>query len=100
METQEQLTETIKALSNQVTKIGGETRSLLTKIEDLLGKIGSEVSEDLKAAVLVLKEQVDIVDNLVPDAVEDEPEGETEGEPEGESDDETEGEKPQGEGDE
>ena len=61
----------VTALTEQVTKIGTESRTLLTRIEELLAVIaaGGEATPELTAAVDALKAQVQVVDDLVPDAV-------------------------------
>lgn len=70
MADQTELVGQVNALTGKVTKIGTETRTLLTKIDDLTAVIagGGSVSPELQAAVDALKAQVDIVDALVPDA--------------------------------
>lgn len=69
MATQQELTAKINELTATVTKVGGETRTLLTRIEELLEQINNgEVTPELQEAVTALEEQVAIVDGLVPDA--------------------------------
>lgn len=69
MATQAELVVEVNALKDQVTKIGTETSTLLTKINDLLAIIAAgPVSTELQAAVDSLKAQVQVVDDLVPDA--------------------------------
>jgi len=69
--TQAELAVQVTALTDQVGKIGAETRTLLTRVEELLAVIaaGGEVTPELQAAVDGLKAQVQVVDDLVPDAV-------------------------------
>ena len=69
MTTQAELAVEITALTEQVSKIGEETRTLIAKIVDLtdaLEKAG-RVSMEVDAAVVALKAQVKVVDDLVPD---------------------------------
>lgn len=75
MATQKELTDQINALTGIVVKVGSETRTLLTKIEELLAQIGNEgeVSAELQTAVNDLQAQVDVVDALVPDTTEPTP---------------------------
>lgn len=70
MATQEELAADIANVTAQVTKIGTETSTLLQKVTDLQTIIDSQggVSPQLQAAVDALKAQVQVVDNLVPDA--------------------------------
>lgn len=53
----------------KLTKIGGETSSLLTKIDELKTVIaaGGNASPELEAAVAALTTQADVVDGLVDD---------------------------------
>lgn len=60
----------IDALTAQVAKIGTETRSLITKVQDLTDALASTpVPAEVEAALLALGEQVAVVDALVPDEV-------------------------------
>ena len=71
MATQEQLVADLTALTAQVTKIGTETSTLLTKVADLeaaLSASGAAVTPEVEAALAALKSQVQVVDDLVPDA--------------------------------
>lgn len=69
MATQAELTTKVNELTTQVTKVGTETRTLLTKIEELLAVIAAgTVTPELEAAVNALKDQVQVVDDLVVDA--------------------------------
>lgn len=70
MATQAELKAQIDGLTTVVGKVGAETRTLLTKIEELLAEIaaGGTVSEELQASVDALAQQVAVVDELVPDA--------------------------------
>ena len=61
----------IQAVKEQVTKIGTETSTLLTKIEELTQAIenaGKDLSPEVQQALDDLKAQAQIVDDLVPDA--------------------------------
>ena len=71
MATQEELAAQLTAATEQAAKIGGETRTLLTRIEELLAQIaaGSVVNPELQAAADALKAQLDVVDGLVADEV-------------------------------
>jgi len=71
METQAQSAARVTALTAEVTKIGTETRTLLTKIDDLTALLNSgqvQTSPELQAAIDALQAQVQVVDDLVPDA--------------------------------
>lgn len=70
MATQAELTEQVRTLTAKVQKVGTETRTLLTRIEELLAVIanGGQVTPELQAAVDDLQIQVNVVDELVPDA--------------------------------
>ena len=75
MATQKELVEQVNGLTGQIQKIGTETRSLITKIDELKEVINnqSEVSPELQAAVDNLQQQVIVVDELVPDPTEPTP---------------------------
>ena len=75
MATQAELTAQVNTLTAKVEKIGTETRSLLTKIDELTEVIntGGEVTPELQGAVDALSAQADVVDQLVPDAPEEPP---------------------------
>jgi phage shock protein A len=70
MASQAELTTKVNELTAKVTKVSTETRTLLTKIEELLAVIaaGGNATPELEAAIAVLEAQVDIVDALVPDS--------------------------------
>lgn len=70
MATQAELTEQLNAMTEQAGKVAGETRTLLTRIEDLLAQLANAqvVNPELQAAADALKAQLDVVDELVPDA--------------------------------
>ena len=69
-QTQTELAAQLKASTDQVAKIGGETRTLLTKVQELLDQLATQtgVTPELQAAADDLKAQLQIVDDLVPDA--------------------------------
>lgn len=70
MSTQAQLAADITAVADQVTKIGGETRTLLDKIAELQAAIDAagSVAPEVTEAMAALQAQVAVVDGLVPDA--------------------------------
>lgn len=70
MTTQQELAQQLTETTAKIDKIGGETRSLLTKIQELTDAVNNagNVSPEVEAALQALKAQVDIVDSLVPDA--------------------------------
>lgn len=70
--TNEELTAGLNTATAQIAKIGGETRSLLNKIDDLTTQIQNmdSVPQDVQDALAALQSQVTIVDGLVPDPVE------------------------------
>lgn len=69
MTTQAELAVELAALTDQVTKVGDETRTLIAKIADLTAalEMAGRVSPEVDAAVVALKAQVKVVDDLVPD---------------------------------
>ena len=70
MTTVQELAPQIEALTAQVTKIGTETRSLITKVQDLTDALAATpVPADVEAALVALADQVAVVDALVPDEV-------------------------------
>jgi len=71
MATQAESAAQVTTLTAQVTKIGTESRTLLTKIDELLALIAGgspNTSPELQAAIDALQAQVQVVDDLVPDA--------------------------------
>lgn len=70
METQAELAADLQKVSDQVAKIGTETSTLLQKVADLEAALaaGGPVTAEVQAAVDALKAQVQVVDDLVPDA--------------------------------
>jgi ABC-type transporter Mla subunit MlaD len=64
-----QATAEITALTGTVTKIKDETSTLLQRISDLTAVIdaGMQTTPEFDAALAALKEQVAVVDGLVPD---------------------------------
>lgn len=67
MATQAELVEQVKAIGDKLTKIGGETSTLLTKVEELKA-LALNASPELQAAVEAVAAQAQVVDDLVPDA--------------------------------
>ena len=68
MTIQTELALQLTALATTVAKIGGETRSLLERIVELLAAIAdAPVSPEVTAAVAALSAQVAVVDSLVAD---------------------------------
>ena len=69
MTTQAELAADLATLTDQVTKVGDETRTLIAKIADLTAalEMAGRVSPEVDAAVVALKAQVKVVDDLVPD---------------------------------
>jgi seryl-tRNA synthetase len=80
MANQQELAAQINEISGTITKIKGETQTTLDKVQELQDVINNQggVSAELQAAVDNLKAQVQVVDELIPDApppVEGEPQG-------------------------
>ena len=69
MTTEEAVTALTEATA-LVTKIGEETKGLQTKVSDLETALGatSELPQSVVDALTALKDQLGVVDNLVPDA--------------------------------
>lgn len=67
---QNELAAQLNATAENVRKIETETRTLLTKVADLQAALENQdnVSPDLEAAAAALQAQVQVVDDLVPDA--------------------------------
>lgn len=72
MASQEQLVADLAAMTAQVEKIGGETRSLISKVDELMAALAaaSETTPAIDNALQALKDQLSVVDALVPDAPE------------------------------
>ncbi len=69
MATQAQLATQLNAVNDQLVKIGTETSSLLTAIDELKAQIANApVSAELQAAFDKVAAQAKVVDDLVPDA--------------------------------
>jgi uncharacterized protein YoxC len=70
MTTQTELATSITALTEQVAKIANESTATLAKVNELEAAIANSggVSPEVDAAFAALKAQVQIVDDLVPDA--------------------------------
>lgn len=69
MSTQTDLVVRLNAINVTITKVGDETRSLLTKIEELVAALanGDTLSPEVDAAVSALAEKAAEVDALVAD---------------------------------
>lgn len=70
MSTQAELATQLRTVTAQIQKISAESSKTLQKVTDLQAVIdsGAAVSPELQAAVDELKAQVQLVDDLVPDA--------------------------------
>lgn len=69
MATQAELTASLNLVNDKLTKIGTETATLLTMIEDLRVQVtNAPVSPELQAAFDRVAAQANVVDDLVPDA--------------------------------
>lgn len=70
MSTQTEFAAQVQAISTQVAKIGEESKITLQKVIDLEAALANQdnVSPELQAAVDELKQQVQVVDDLVADA--------------------------------
>lgn len=70
MATNEELVTGLNELSAQVAKIGTETTLTLAKVAELEAALANagNVSPEVEAAFLALKDQVTVVDDLIPDA--------------------------------
>ena len=71
MATQVELTSKLNQVTTQLQKIGNESAQTLQKVTELQAIIdaGPVVTPELQAAVDALAAQVQVVDDLVPDAV-------------------------------
>ncbi len=74
---QDELIAQVNEQGVKIDKIAGETRSLVDKVKELLEIIasGGPVKPELQAAVDAVDTQLQVVDDLVPDASEPPPEG-------------------------
>ena len=63
-------TAALTAATNQIAKIGTETSALIQKVNDLTVLVNQQgsLSPELQAAVAAVQAQVQVVDDLVPDA--------------------------------
>lgn len=70
MTEQEQLAEDLKAVSAQIHKIGNESAKTLQKVTELETQLANQPNliPEVKDAFTNLKNQVQLVDDLVPDA--------------------------------
>lgn len=69
MATQKELATQLTELTTNVAKIGEETQKTLQKVEELEAALSNQdnVSPELQSAFDALKEQVTVVDELIPD---------------------------------
>lgn len=67
---QQELASALEAVSAQVAKIGTESSATLQKVTDLEAAIqnAGQVSPEVQTAFDALKAQVQVVDDLIPDA--------------------------------
>jgi uncharacterized protein YoxC len=70
MSTQADHAAALKAVAEQVDKIGSETRALLGKVDELTTALNNagQTTPEVDAALAALQAQVAVVDDLVPDA--------------------------------
>lgn len=70
MATQAELAASLAAVSAQVSKIGTESSATLQKVADLEAALAAagNTTPEVDAALAALKAQVQVVDDLVPDA--------------------------------
>lgn len=70
MTEQEQLAEDMKAVSTQLQKIGNESAQSVAKLAELETQLANQPNliQPVKDAFAALKQQVQLVDDLVPDA--------------------------------
>ena len=70
MTTQSEIAADVNAVKDQLQKIGNETSTLLQRVADLEAAVGNQdnASQELVDAVAALKQQAQLVDDLVPDA--------------------------------
>lgn len=70
MATQAEIAQQLADLGTQIGKIGTETTATLQKVAELEAALGNQtdVSPELQAAFDGLKAQVQVVDDLIPDA--------------------------------
>lgn len=70
MTTQTELATAIEAVTANVAKVEGETRTLIAKVEELTAALAAagNVTPEVEAALAALQAQVAVVDALVPDA--------------------------------
>ena len=71
MATRDELVSELGKVKDQVVKVGGETRTLITKIEELLALLADagNTTPAIDAALTAVKDQLQIVDDLVPDTL-------------------------------
>jgi hypothetical protein len=71
MATEAEITGLLTAATTQLQKVAVESAATLQKVTDLetiIASMGSNVTPELQAAVDALRAQVQLVDDLVPDA--------------------------------
>lgn len=70
MASQEQLAQDLNTIREQVEKIGVETSATLQKVADLEAALAAAgtTTPEVDAALQALKDQINVVDGLVPDA--------------------------------
>lgn len=70
MAKQSEIAADLRAQADRINKIASETRTLLTRIEELQEAVNNqdEASEELTAASQAVAAQLAVVDDLVPDA--------------------------------
>ena len=69
MATQAELATALTTVTDEITKIGTETQSLLAKIDDLTAALAAAgaTTPEVDAALAALQAQAKAVDDLVPD---------------------------------
>ena len=69
MATQAEIAAKLNAATDELKKVGGEVKTLLTKIDELQAAVvaAGNVTPELQAAVDAVVEQAKVVDDLVPD---------------------------------
>lgn len=69
MDTREELAPALEAATERLKKIEGETRLLISRVEDLTAAVASarNLTDREKAALAALEAQTGVVDLLVPD---------------------------------
>lgn len=67
---QSELAQSLTETAAKVEKVGAETRTLLTKVQELTDAVNNagNTTPEVDAALQALQAQVAVVDDLVPDA--------------------------------